>query len=1112
MPNIIDILARAQSLMNETALNSITPPRAGGIMYDTLLVLNQMQLEGASLLISKVYASVSAMEADTTPTSDLTGRALKPGQLVVIVTSSASSSDMGSEYRYNGPGSWTYVGKVGGLPLDTVPTQNSTKGITSGGVYTALAAMKAEGYKYMGLATPGSGGTSPGTPNQPVFYIAGPGSYPNFGSITVASGYLGFIKYSSGSWSVESVAVGKDYDAQISALDEQISQLEAKVDILSTMGVSSQAKKLPDISFLSDAVYERENYIRRGADLSSVQILSFKADGTYGTSTSYYHADVIVFPGEVVRVKANANAGTRVAFVSDLNCPYSGGAYGLVTGTSAVDVPAGTESVFVVPSGAVAMKVYLGSLSGGIYAGMPEFVYIYRAKDAVIIPRSIVMDKYGYNSSDKMVYVSGATGYAFPVESGKKYLVKVTGAGTAAKYSIQTTGSIYRNMPVNVSASPNSDFSTANAVLNLTATATGLWTITKYSGGSFSVAFEEVTDTVVHDADMSATANFLDYKKVEITNLTYRNFYIASKTGLWTSSNTYKSVTYPVVPGQLLKVVPSESYNAFLIWLAGDTAPVSGDLPDYLSSHLERMTIPANSPATILRVPEGANYIYIYTGTSSASNVPLYFGIAEEQGETETTGKKDLGQMDYCAYNDKQILLAQDRGYYFDDTYASEVSYVDTSYLDRKMAEVPDGKHFIFVTDSHIDYTNFIGREQNETPVIKFVRDRLGIRNVVFGGDAIGVQPTKYRAAKVLSIYAKEKFEAFGRDFLWVMGNHDANPFIPDGGTISDALIDDEEIYARTSKFMENYGIAVFPEKVIKIIDETTTLLDNAGNVISADEKRAFRAWAKLNYYYDDDTQGIRYIVLETGDAGWTLRNICNTQTDGQYSLPLVASFFVDALKSVPKDYDVVVVGHEIVDTGAFWTKVFYKVLAAYKNKQSVSVDFRINNDTNHPAVSPIVRSTFDSTSLNGLTVDMTRNVGSGRVFCLSGHVHYDRAQIKKYVSDSDAIDVSNFPLSTSSTPQSLTYSDNSILHIKCDRSCATQRSSSNWESYVGAYSYPNQGTGEGDVQRIGNVTEVLFDVVTITPDNRVVLTRFGAHGPVEGDKYVRDYVMPVRP
>ena len=248
MPNIIDILARALSLRQETALNSITPNRAGGIMYDTLLVLNQMQLEGGALLISKVYASVSAMEADTTPTSDLTGRALKPGQLVVIVTSDSSSSDMGSEYRFNGPGSWTYVGKVGGLPLDTVPTQSSTKGITSGGVYAALSAMKAEGYKYMGIATPGSGGTAPGTPNQPVFYIAGPGSYPNFGSITVASGYLGFIKYSSGSWTVESVAVGKDYDAQISALDGKISQLEAKVHNLSGKyyGVFADESDLPE--------------------------------------------------------------------------------------------------------------------------------------------------------------------------------------------------------------------------------------------------------------------------------------------------------------------------------------------------------------------------------------------------------------------------------------------------------------------------------------------------------------------------------------------------------------------------------------------------------------------------------------------------------------------------------------------------------------------------------------------------------------------------------------------------------------------------------------------------------------------------------------------------
>ena len=144
MPNILDILARAQSLMNETALNSITPPRAGGIMYDTLLVLNQMQLEGASLLISKVYASVSAMEADTTPTSDLTGRALRAGQLAVIVPADTSSADLGKVYRFNSAGSWSLCGKIGGLPFDTEPADGSTNGITSGAVYDVKQALEGE--------------------------------------------------------------------------------------------------------------------------------------------------------------------------------------------------------------------------------------------------------------------------------------------------------------------------------------------------------------------------------------------------------------------------------------------------------------------------------------------------------------------------------------------------------------------------------------------------------------------------------------------------------------------------------------------------------------------------------------------------------------------------------------------------------------------------------------------------------------------------------------------------------------------------------------------------------------------------------------------------------
>ena len=127
MANINEILQRAASLRDETQLNSISPERAGGIMYDTLLALNDLWLQqGAALVISKIYASVSAMEADTAPVSDLTGQPLRPGQIVVIAS---SDSDNGTVYRYNGTTSpsWASVGKIGNLdPVDSLDSDSTT--------------------------------------------------------------------------------------------------------------------------------------------------------------------------------------------------------------------------------------------------------------------------------------------------------------------------------------------------------------------------------------------------------------------------------------------------------------------------------------------------------------------------------------------------------------------------------------------------------------------------------------------------------------------------------------------------------------------------------------------------------------------------------------------------------------------------------------------------------------------------------------------------------------------------------------------------------------------------------------------------------------------------
>lgn len=100
------------------------------------------------------------------------------------------------------------------------------------------------GYKFVGIATPS---TSPGTPDQNVFYIGGAGTYSNFSNLVVPAGHIGALKY-NGTWALETVQVGDVNavkfveqaltDAQKAqartnieaASSGQVSQLEAKVD------------------------------------------------------------------------------------------------------------------------------------------------------------------------------------------------------------------------------------------------------------------------------------------------------------------------------------------------------------------------------------------------------------------------------------------------------------------------------------------------------------------------------------------------------------------------------------------------------------------------------------------------------------------------------------------------------------------------------------------------------------------------------------------------------------------------------------------------------------------------------------------------------------------
>lgn len=89
--------------------------------------------------------------------------------------------------------------------IQSVITENGNNEITGPILQQALISIinaLGSGYQYVGIATPS---TTPGTPDQKVFYIGSAGTYPNFGPAVIPDGNMGIFYYDS-SWHVGTVA------------------------------------------------------------------------------------------------------------------------------------------------------------------------------------------------------------------------------------------------------------------------------------------------------------------------------------------------------------------------------------------------------------------------------------------------------------------------------------------------------------------------------------------------------------------------------------------------------------------------------------------------------------------------------------------------------------------------------------------------------------------------------------------------------------------------------------------------------------------------------------------------------------------------------------------
>lgn len=104
MATSTDLKQRAQTLAAKTDINSIDPQEVGGLFYDMAGYAEDVQRNGGSLGIRKVYASVSAMEADSTSPKDMWGNPMRKGQLCVIYDGTTEGADNNKIFAFKAPG------------------------------------------------------------------------------------------------------------------------------------------------------------------------------------------------------------------------------------------------------------------------------------------------------------------------------------------------------------------------------------------------------------------------------------------------------------------------------------------------------------------------------------------------------------------------------------------------------------------------------------------------------------------------------------------------------------------------------------------------------------------------------------------------------------------------------------------------------------------------------------------------------------------------------------------------------------------------------------------------------------------------------------------------
>lgn len=401
---------------------------------------------------------------------------------------------------------------------------------------------------------------------------------------------------------------------------------------------------------------------------------------------------------------------------------------------------------------------------------------------------------------------------------------------------------------------------------------------------------------------------------------------------------------------------------------------------------------------------------------------------------------------------------------YYKTIPTNPTSYDDGNYINGNIGRVPKvGKKFVFFTDTHWDWNT---NAKKSPLLISYVKKMLNIKNVIFGGDWLNRQDSKYGAKAHLADFAMYCKSAFKGEWLPIMGNHDINCTNLTAEDIAKIPVADRYLPCNIS-----YDILFgWGKRTGDLWDrwaDKMTQLANAAS-FSEDDIKDLEAECRMNYYYDDDEQKIRFIFTKPTTGYTKVATLFGSET--RYTL----EWFYETLLTTPEGYDVCYAAHQLsgyIHNGA--STSVYEIHSGQAIMLSMMMGLKLRMErrtyisegsANEKELYPYTTRVFDFT--NAPIV--------GKVFCIAGDAHYDEWSLVKN---------GNSFLTLNATP----YNGEVI-----DQSKVLEFNSCELPIIWTAADAFGQKDDERLQMELGTTTENLFDVITIG-EKAINFTRFGA-------------------